>query len=384
MGKVLNAGVNAVTELETLAVTERSKLLSLLSSLSDGVFMVDRNEQITAINHIAKAFLSLRQAAPSFDDILNSLPDSSRLREHIREAITYNQPIEEKDIPLPGRLLTITVKPVIDLADKTGHVSGVVVMIRDTSNEKSAYTMKEAFTDIIVHELRNPLTSIRGSAELLRTRTHLTADEKDRLLKIIEEQTGKLLSEVELILDAAKLQSGVFTIHKTHADLKELLFNLVNAYAPKAQERYVSFLTAIDPILPAFSFDPAYLRLALDNLLSNSLKFTSSGGTIKLSAKHNAGHVSISVSDTGAGIPKDKQHLLFSKFSQIHPPGTRTGTGIGLYLAKGIIQAHGGTIGFESEVGVGTTITCTLPVDIHTKSKGDSHTHHADSHSLLN
>jgi two-component system sensor histidine kinase VicK len=125
----------------------------------------------------------------------------------------------------------------------------------------------------------------------------------------------------------------------------------------------------IDASIPTFSFDPVHIGQVVNNLISNSLKFTSSGGTIKITAKPAIGSVVVTVSDTGTGIPKNKQHLLFSKFTQLGSTEHGVvGTGLGLYIVKGVIEAHGGQVSLESEEGRGTTITFNLPLDTATKS----------------
>ncbi len=181
-----------------------------------------------------------------------------------------------------------------------------------------------------------------------------------------------MLDEVALILDAAKLEAGLFTIQKIPGDLKQLIGERVQIFQAQAHEKFINLLVEVDPSIPTFNFDPIHIGQVVNNLLSNALKFTSSGGSIKISAKPAIGSVIVSVSDTGAGIPKEKQHLLFSKFTQLSGADHGSvGTGLGLYIVKGVVEAHNGTVSLESEEGHGTTITFTLPLNDAKKTAAD-------------
>jgi len=234
--------------------------------------------------------------------------------------------------------------------------------------------MKEDFTNVMVHELRSPLTAIKASSELLIAPPGpLSEEEKNKIIGMIAEQARKMLDEVALILDAAKLEAGLFTIQKIPSDLKRVIAERVQIFQAAAHEKFITVDMTIDPSIPTFSFDPIHVGQVINNLISNSLKFTSSGGTIRITAKPAIGSVVISVSDTGAGIPKDKQHLLFSKFTQLSgAQHGSVGTGLGLYIVKGVVEAHGGTVSLESEEGRGTTITVTLPMDTANKTTAES------------
>lgn len=226
-----------------------------------------------------------------------------------------------------------------------------------------AEKINDDFTNMVVHELRAPLTAIKDAARLIETDDgKLSKEEQNKLLRIISEQAEKLLAQVSSILDAAKIEAGQFTIEKKPSDLKKLLEERVEFFSPEAEKKGITIVSEIEE-LPQILIDPARIEEVMNNLISNSLKFTQSGGKITVKAtileKQN---ITISVSDTGIGIPKEKQQQVFSKFFEVSN-GSRKGTGLGLYITKGIIEKHGGLVEFESELGVGTTISFTLPVE---------------------
>jgi signal transduction histidine kinase len=361
--RITNLIGNTLSRLQEMLIREKSKLTSLIGSLEDGVFMVDVNSQITVMNKSAKDFLHLEKPNPSIIDVLSNLPNTYNFGDKIEKAITQNQKIEEENIQHEDKIINITITPVMDsLPYLQPKVIGASFLIHDITLEKSLAKMKEDFTHIIVHELRSPLTSIKASTEMLTTQTNLTGEEKTRLTNIINSQAKKMLDEVSMILDAAKLDSGLFTIQKTKDDIKKLIEETVESFRILAKNKSINLTTHIDPAIPQAEFDNYQIRRVISNLISNSIKFTPESGTVNIRAWSSPQEITVSVVDTGTGIPKDKQHLLFSRFTQIKNANSAAGTGLGLYITKGIIEAHKGTVSLESEPNKGTTLTFTLPL----------------------
>ncbi len=356
----------ALSRLENILTVEKGKLMAMIGSLADGLFMVDVNGQLTIINNAAKDFLGIPKDNPSTIDLLSALPNSYDFSSKIQRAINHKRVIEEKEVTIEQKIFQIFITPVFDVSITTEKkVIGVSVLLHDITLEKSVAKMKEDFTNIMVHELRSPLTAIKASSELLMSPPGpLSEEEKNKIISLIAGQSRKMLDEVALILDAAKLEAGLFTIQKIPGDLKQLIGERVQIFQAQAHEKFINLLVEVDPSIPTFNFDPIHVGQVVNNLLSNALKFTSSGGSIKISAKPAIGSVIVSISDTGAGIPKEKQHLLFTKFTQLSGADHGSvGTGLGLYIVKGVVEAHGGTVSLESEEGHGTTITFTLPLN---------------------
>lgn len=365
--KITELANHTLSRLQEVLAMEKSKLVSLIGSLEDGIFMVDLKYQITTINKRAMELLKIRQENPELIDILSTLPNTYNFGDKIEKSIKFNQKIEERDIQLDNKNLNITIIPVFDISPIHSpgwetRVIGASFVIQDTTHEKSLTKMKEDFTRIIVHELRSPLTSIKASSEMLTGDNKLTDDEKQKLFQIIRNQSDKMLDEISMILDAAKIETGVFTVQKVTGDIKKVIEELIEAFRETTQSKLINLVTNIDPFIPPLAIDSFQIRRVMNNLLTNSIKFTPSGGTITVRSWLSPEKVFISVSDTGSGIPKDKQHLLFSKFAQIQSANATIGTGLGLFISKGIIQAHNGTISVESEPNKGTTITIALPL----------------------
>ena len=151
-------------------------------------------------------------------------------------------------------------------------------------------------------------------------------------------------------------------MQKTDADLRRLIEDEIIFFAPQAESKYITLRKEIDDNLPEFMFDQRYIALVINNLMSNSIKFTNVGGSITITARKENNDIILSVTDNGIGIPKDKQGSLFTKFAQVATKDQHVGTGLGLYIVKGIVDAHGGKIFLDSEPARGTTVTIKLPI----------------------
>lgn len=368
--QIISQATLNLSKLQNVLTTEKSKLVAMVGSLADGVFMVDVKNELLVINDAAKQFLKIKSDNPTIIDILASFGQHFAIGEKITQAVSSSSPVTQQELKLNERILQVFITPVLNplTPGDNKDVLGASVLLHDITFEKSIAQMKEDFTNIMVHELRSPLTAIKSATDLLADKTNLADSDKNQLLRLINEQAGKLLEEISYILDAAKLEAGLFTVKKEQNDLVSLLNERLNFFLPQAKQKDI-FLKGRIEELPEFSFDKNYLAKVLNNLLSNSLKFTPKGGTILLEARKVNNEAVVTIKDTGVGIPKDKQPLLFTRFGQIRHPSAAVGTGLGLYLVKGVINAHNGKITLESAENVGTTITFTLPLSQEVEKK---------------
>ncbi len=357
---------NALSRLHAVLEVEKGKLTSLITGLADGVFMVDGKNQVLIINNAAKKFLKLQEGFPNFAEIVNSLAGKYDLQAKIKESVSKSTTLEEKEVIIGENTFQIFVTPVLNtLADNKPQVIGASILIHDITIEKNISKIKEDFTNMMVHELRAPLTAIKDSSELMLEEKELKEAEAKQLLGIIDTQTKMLLEQIGSILDAAKIEAGRFVIQKSPNDLNKLINDVVDTFSIAAMKKHIEISSYVPKELPLFSFDLIRINQVLNNLVSNSLKFTPQGGKITVFGEINENSVTVSVSDTGMGIAREEQKDLFSKFYQIRKtPGelAKKGTGLGLYIVKGVVESHGGKVGVKSDVGQGTTIYFTLPL----------------------
>lgn len=212
----------------------------------------------------------------------------------------------------------------------------------------------------IVHEIRSPIAIILGFAELLEDGAAGTLnDGQQRYVAKIREGAHDIEHLVNDVLDLVKLERGDFTLDSQAVAAREMADMVAEAFEAIAHKRLIELSVEVPP-LPLLEADPARLKQILYNLVSNALKFTPEGGRVVIQARDHGAHVAFSVSDTGVGIPHDAVPNLFRGFYQVKP--TCGGSGLGLMIAKRLVEAHRGTIDVESQLNVGTTFTFTIPV----------------------
>lgn len=224
--------------------------------------------------------------------------------------------------------------------------------------------LRQSLSDMIVHDLRNPLTALLGGLDMLNiTMGDELKNEQQRLLENTRHSGHVLLGLVGELLDISKMEAGQFTLHLQPVDLREILAENARDFqalsAIEKQEVIVDRHQARHSVM----CDRQLVSRVVANLLSNAIKHTPRGGTIRLSSKEVDKSIQVSVSDTGTGIPQTHQQRIFEKYGQVQSQSNmRRGTGLGLTFCKMVVEAHGGRIWVESDVGQGSTFHFTLPL----------------------
>jgi signal transduction histidine kinase len=221
--------------------------------------------------------------------------------------------------------------------------------------------LKDEFVSSVTHELRTPLTSISGYVELLLD--EVEDSEERAYLQIVDRNAQRLLALVNDLLFAARLQSGRLELELEPVDLRGVVEEAVEAARPRADAADVELVVTCAEV-PAVTGERQRLGQLVDNLLSNAIKFTPAGGHVDIALAGLNGLVHLEVSDTGIGIPADEMARLFERFFRTQSALERQiqGTGLGLYISKAIVDAHGGRIAVRSDEGRGTTFVVELPI----------------------
>jgi len=223
--------------------------------------------------------------------------------------------------------------------------------------------LKDDFVSLVSHELRTPLTSIRGYIELLLEDGDQAGPDQRRYLEIVERNSERLLELVSDLLFLAQIEAGKLGIERRQVDLSRIVEECIETSSPVADARGVELVATVERV-PRLLGDRARLAQVLDNLVSNGLKFTQSGGRVEVRLRSEDGAAVLEVEDTGFGIPAGEQERLFERFyrSSNATANAIPGTGLGLTITKAIVERHGGRIELESAENAGTTVRVRLPL----------------------
>lgn len=233
--------------------------------------------------------------------------------------------------------------------------------------------VKSEFVSIASHELRTPLASIKNAIQLiLKGKTGEINEAQNKFLTMADRNINRLTNILNSLLDLSRIESGRINMKFQNVQLKDLIELTATSMQPQADEKSINIKLDIPQSLPDVYGDPEKIEQILVNLIGNAIKFTPNGGSIQVSARpfykegdsDHGGMVSISVKDTGPGIPKEHLEAIFEKFHQVEDSIHRAtgGTGLGLAITKGLVEAHYGKIWVESELGKGSIFTFTLPI----------------------
>ena len=222
--------------------------------------------------------------------------------------------------------------------------------------------LRADFVSLVSHELRSPMAAVIGAARTLEDRWRmLTAAQRESFLALIGDETSRLAELVGDVLDTSRIEAGTFSYRFEEVDLGRVVDEAVEAAALAQQD--VPVVASVRGALPAIRGDRARIRQVLGNLIENAVKYSPEGGEVRVSAAAANGAVRIAVQDAGPGIPRDQQARIFEKFGRVDVPGaSKPGTGLGLFIARSIAEAHGGALEVTSGGDPGSTFTLTLPV----------------------
>jgi signal transduction histidine kinase len=319
-----------------------------------------------------------RQTREQRQRLVDSLPypalvfDGARLTLHNAAADEWREALELKGIVADSRRTGQTVVRTIPAVEGQAYQvravrlssAATLVLLEDMAAAQRQQAFYRNFIQNVSHELKTPLTVIQGhAAKLGDTPNDREGFQASR--RIITDEAKRLAQLVDNLLTLARLESPAFVLEKSTVNFAGLLEEVILQVSDLAEERGLALNLTLAPGLPRLSADRARLKQVILNLVDNALKYTPAGGTVTIDAGVSEGRLQCSVRDTGEGIPTDDLPYIFEKLYRARRARGRPveGSGLGLTIAQQIIRAHGGEITVQSEMGVGTTFTVTLPVN---------------------
>jgi signal transduction histidine kinase len=335
-----------------------SRLQSVLASIGDGVMLGDLAGNFIPMNAAARAILG--DMAANFQlALLHELTEESSPA----SSPTPDTPtVERRRFQAGKRVVNTHAAPVMT---DDGECIGTVIVLQDVTAEVEAEHLKDAFVAHVSHELRTPLTAIKGFSELLYTTTGEGLDDRQRaFLKTISRNTDSLVEMVNGLLDFSEMEAkGRLGLQRRPISLSGLLEDIAAEWQSRMADRNLTFQLDLAADVPRVEIDEKRLRWAIINLVRNAWQYTLPGGRVSLHLSAHDGQVILEVVDTGVGISEQDQQHLFTRFYRgaIKLEEEMRGLGLGLYVTKAIVEAHGGTIQVHSREGAGSTFSVTIP-----------------------
>jgi len=348
---------------------ERNGMLlsGLIDATVDGICLTDKNGEILIANRPLRRLvrgLEMPNEGPIHERLLaiaDRTTEPERYAQRMRELADdpFTPSFDEFEVASDERDFQGFTAPVIGDDDE---YLGRVWTLRDVTEQRQLDRLRDTLIATVSHELRTPLTSIIGYLELLGTGPEQLNAEDAGYVEVVARNALRLRHMVEDLLFLAQLDAGGFSLDFGDANLVELAGEAIEAARPAAEAKKLQLTLEHDQPLIVRA-DRNRLGQALDNLISNAIKFTPEGGTVKVVIEDRDTTCSLHVTDTGCGIPVSEQPRLFERFFRSATAGASNvpGTGLGLTITKTIVESHGGTIGYDSTDGKGTTFTISLP-----------------------
>jgi len=338
---------------------ERSRLEAVMASMPSGVLFLDGKGRIVLANPPVEGFLRKK-----LEEMVGRKAEEAIEHPKLREALT--KPAEGGELReevsfQPERDLVLQVRAT-DVKSPEGKVLGRVAVLHDITELKRVDQMKSEFVSTVSHELRTPLTSIKAFTATLLQRPQLDEATKREFLQIIDNQCDRLARLINDLLSISRIESGrALEMRWKWVDLGEVIRRVVKAQQPHAKKH--ELVVEVPDGLPKVAADEDKLEQILTNLVSNAIKYSPEGGPVEIRVVEREDEIEVSVTDHGIGIPEDKLERIFDKFYQVDSSIRRKvgGAGLGLYLTRHLVHAHGGRIWVKSKLGEGSTFFFTIP-----------------------
>lgn len=340
---------------------ERIKLSALLNNMAEGVIGMDEYQRILIMNPGAEKILHYSAAEAAGKGILE-VTHEARIDEIVYEAIqTQSEKSAEIEISYPEpKTLKIHV---VGLPEKSGNLCCILVFY-DVSPLKKLENMRRDFVANVSHELKTPLTSIKGFIETLLDGALQDPAKSQSFLKMMQEDTERLSRLINDLLELSRIESGMDALKLSPLAMTQEAEKALRMIQSKIEEKKITVQNKIAPTLKPVLADPDRLKQVLLNLLDNAIKFNREGGSILLEALPLNGQMEIRIQDSGMGIPSHEVERIFERFYRVDKSRTADsgGTGLGLSIVKHIVEAHGGQVRCQSTLHKGTLFSFTLPL----------------------
>jgi PAS domain S-box-containing protein len=370
---VLQSKTDELEKANEVVKQEKVKYEALLTSIGDGMIATNKDGEILVMNPQAGKMLG-RDVSDSvgkfFTDVVPLEQDEKEVMIPLDERPVFKTLLGGSRTTVvsyyfraDGAKFPVAVTSAPIMLDE--RIIGAVVVFRDITKEKEIDKSKTEFVSLASHQLRTPLSAIRWYSEMLDSEKlgPLNASQKDYLSEIYK-SNRRMIDLVNALLNVSRIDMGTFAIEPEPTDIKEIAESVLKELFVKIQESNLQVTHFYQEDLPKVNVDPKLMRIIVQNLLSNAMKYTPKGGSVALSVTRDDKNMLIKVSDTGVGIPANVQDKIFTKLFRADNARVveSEGTGLGLYIIKSIVERGGGRTWFVSEENKGTTFFVEIPL----------------------
>ncbi len=351
-----------IEELRQREENEKEKTLAIITHLVDGLVFFDALDRVSLINPRMESFFNLgredaqKSIGKKFSDFIK-IPALSPLADVLGAAL---KDISREEIIIDkNKAFEVSVSAV---SGQRGKI-GTILIIHDISREKMVEKMKTEFVSIAAHQLRTPISAIKWTIRMLLDGDLGAINEEQReFLDKTYKSNERMINLINDLLNVTRIEEGRYLYNMEIADVENVVAGLISGYEDIARRKNLKMIFEKSPA-PPVKVDLEKIKLVISNLIENALKYTPASGKISISVNEDNGGAAVRVRDTGIGIPSDQQDRIFTKYFR-SPNAVKAeteGTGLGLFIAKNIVEGHGGQIGFSSEDGKGSSFYFILP-----------------------
>lgn len=333
---------------------------TLFNKMVYGLVIMDKDSEVNLINPSAVALLNLGETKGkdlNIFDIVGAFSRKDQLEVQIGEVLNTGEPRQIESVQLGEKSIRLLVVPI----GPQNKPTGVGLILQDISQDKEIEKMRDDFTAMIVHELRSPLTVMSGTSDfLMRKSEELSKDQRLELLSQMKSSTTDLITMIDDLLDASKINSGKFQIQKRPNNINDLLQEEAKYFASVASDKGAKIKLDLNTAIGNANFDYSMVSHLVNNLITNALKY-SEGTEIIVKSDADENNLIVSVSDNGKGLSDEDKQKMFQKYVRASTSENKKGTGLGLVIAKQIVSGHGGDIWIEDVKPSGAKFVFKIP-----------------------
>jgi len=339
-----------------------------LRSVGDGLLVAGIGGQIVFVNRRATDILGTKERSLLGSSLLGRLDQPERTISETLERLLVDRSTVEREVTLggsPPRHFIVRLSPVCENSDDRGAVVGIVASLSDITKQRELQRMKTEVMALVTHELRTPLTAIQGMSEVL-AQFDVDANRRREMHAAINQEAKRLARMIDEYLDITRLEAGARPLRKTPLRVELLVERVLLLLDPVALSRGIPIKWQSERNLPVVIADSDLIAQAVTNVIANAIKYSPPGREILVSVRADASDLLIEVADKGYGIAPEDVKRIFEKFYRV-PRGEHAdepGTGLGLTFVREIMDAHGGYVTVESELGAGSMFTLRMPLEL--------------------